>query len=100
MTRPIASLPGLLLRRLPGSLGYYLASSKTVNETETESAVKGPRRTPVVDMTNCTFTRSLHYDAAAVALLWRVGVVALVDLDTVNTACDAASKGGTDRSPS
>jgi hypothetical protein len=41
-------------------------------------------------MTICTFTRGLHYDAAAVALLWRVGVVALVDLNNVNTACQPA----------
>jgi hypothetical protein len=33
--------PRTAVRRLLGSLGYYLAS-KTANETETDAAVKGP----------------------------------------------------------
>jgi hypothetical protein len=41
---------------------------------------RAPHERRYSDMTDCIFSRPLHYDAAAITLLGGIGVFALVDL--------------------
>lgn len=68
-------LPGLL-----HSGGYYHHDQQNLKGKMKHCRERAPHERRYSDITGCIFFRRSHYDAAAVALLGGVRVLALVDL--------------------